>query len=302
MPIAAPVNQDVPVSWLTPGVYVQLDTSGAGAGLNSPIKKLLILAHKLASGIQPQDTPVQITTQQDAFNYFGRGSDLARIFQCVESQLGAGIIDVYGVGIAEPTGGVQATHLITFFGTAAVQGSVSVSICGYTAVTQINAGDTPTVIAANVATQINLLLDIPVTASAASGTVTLTARHKGGTGNDCPIIVTFTNPTTIGVTASPGTLTYATNASGAGSATLTVGGTTITAAITNGDTPGTVAANMAAAINAIAGPVTATVAGAVVTLLYQQERVVHRVSAAIVTSTGITVTPAVGTQGSGTPT
>lgn len=299
---AAPLNQDLPSSWLSPGVFASIDTTGAGAGINSVVKRLLLVAHKLAAGVQPNDTPIQITTQTDVFNYFGRGSDCARMFQAVESTVGGGAIDIWICGIVEPAAGVQATHLITFVGTtAAVQASVTATICGYKATAQISANDTPTIIASNLATQINLLPDIPVTAAAAAGTITLTARHKGLTGNDCPVIIDFTNTATVGITASPGTLTYATNAVGAGSATVTIGGTTITAAINNSDTPTIIATNVAAAINAANSPVTATAAAGVVTLLYAGERVVHRISAAIVTSTGTTVTPAVGTQGSGAP-
>src|SRR5437764_1388432 len=99
MPNAAPGNFDLPSSWLSPGVYTSLDTTGAGAGINSVTKRLLLVGQKLSTGSQATDSPVQITTSQDAFNFFGRGSDLVRMFQAAESQVGAGIIDVYGCAV-----------------------------------------------------------------------------------------------------------------------------------------------------------------------------------------------------------
>jgi phage tail sheath gpL-like len=300
MALAAPTNPDLPGSWLVPGVYTALDLTGSGAGLSNVQKRLLLLAYKDTGGTQAVDTPVQVTGQSTANTYFGRGSDMARLFAAAQSQNGGGAIDIFCCAITPPSGGTASTHLITFAGTATTAGSVRVTICGYSTEVAIASGDGATAIGAAVSTAINLLKDIPVTAGAGSGTVTLTYRHKGVVGNDLPIMVDFTGAS--GVTASPGTVAYATNASGAGSATVTIGSTTITASISNTDTPTVVAAAMATAINAGAYPVTASADTGTLTLFYAPGRVVHRISAAIVTSTGITATAAVGTAGAGTPT
>lgn len=300
MALAAPTNPDLPASWMIPGVYTYLDLTGAGAGLSNIQKRLLLIGYKTSTGTQAPNSAVQVTGQSTADSYFGRGSDLARMVAAAISQNGGGVLDVFCVALTEPSGGTASTHLLTFVGTATAAGSVTVTICGYKTTVPIASGDTPTVIAAAVSAAINLMLDIPVTASPSSGTVTLIYRVKGVVGNDLPVIVDFTGTT--GVKCSPGTLAYATNVGGNGSATVTIGGTTITVAITDTWTPTQVATAVKDAINADAFPVTATSSSGDVTLFYAPERVVHRISAAIVTSTGITVTPAVGTAGAGTPT
>lgn len=300
MTLQAPQNPDIPSSWKVPGVYVAFDLNGSGAGLSDIRKRLLLVGYKTTDGIHPVDTPVQITGQSQANTYFGRGSDLARQFAAAQSQNGAGAIDIFCLAITPPAGGTASTHLITFIGTATSAHAVTVTICGYKTTVPIASGDSATAIGAAVSAAINLMKDIPVTAGAGSGTVTLTYRVKGAEGNDLPVMVEFSEDA--GVKASPGTITYATNASGSGSATVTVGSVTMTASIANLDTPSTVAAAMAAAINGGGNPVTAEAAVGVLTLYYAPGRVVHRISAAIVTSTGITATAAVGTAGSGSPT
>jgi phage tail sheath gpL-like len=297
----APQNPDVPSSYMIPGVYVALDLSGNGASLNSAEKRALIVGYKLASGSKPKNTPVRVIGQSQANAFAGRGSDAARHFAAFQSQIGAGQVDTWMLLLEEPTGGTAATRLVKIVGaTAAVQDAVNFRICGYTGSVLIAAGDTPTIVAAALADEINAIADIPVTASPAADTVTLTYRHKGVVGNDLPLLFEIPGDSTLKV--SCGTLTYATNVTGAGSAVVNVGPKTYTVALTDGWTPTQVAAAVAAAINAEAGPVTAEAALGVVTLFYAPERDVRRVTASIVTSTGVTVTVACGTAGAGTPT
>ena len=304
--MTAPVNSDVSSAWMIPGVYIQLDLTGAGANLSNIQSRSLLVGYKTSAGTAAPDTPVLVTGQSLANQYGGRGSELARMFAAFQAQVGGGQADVFLLPIAEPSGGTAATRLITFdFSTgssAAAQDSIDVFIAGYKMSALVASGDTATVIGASVRDAINANLDLPVTATASSGVVTLTARTKGLTGEDLPVIVNVPNSSSSKIRAAAGTVTYATNATGNGSATVSVGGTTYTAAITSGDTPSVVATAVGAAINAASGPVTASVSSAVVTLYYETDRVVQRPSAAIVTSTGITATVAAGTAGAGTPT
>lgn len=300
-------NTDLSPGYLLPGVFVQLNLQGAGTALNNPQLRALLIGYKLASGTAAQDTPVLVTGQQDVNQRCGQGSDAARLYAAFMSQVGAGACDVFMLPLVEPAAGTAATRTITFAGTAAAQDSVELWICGYHISVLINAADTPTIIGAAVAAAVNAVKDIPVTAGASSGILTLTYRHKGVAGEDLPLMCFIPNNATSGVTASPGTITYASNATGAGSATVTIGGTTYSAAIANADTPTIIAAAVAAAINATNGPITATPSAGVVTLFFRgdpsaQSRVVQRPSAAIITSTGTTATVAAGVVGAGVPT
>jgi len=299
MATQAAVNPDLPGSWLIPGIYFKLNLSGSGAGLNTVSKRLLLWGYRLSSGSQPPDSPVQITQQADVNTYFGQGSDIARLYAASISQVGGGVCDVYCMGINEPSSGTAATHLITFAGPATAAGSVDVWICGYKTSVGVANGDSASTVGTNVAAAIYLLKDIPVTASGTS-TVTLTYRHKGVIGNDLPVIVNINNAT--GITASPGTIAFSGTASGAGTTSISIGGTTISATISNSDSASVIASALNTAINAGAYPVTASVSSSTVTLFYAPDRAVHRITGSITAAITTTITPAVGTAGAGTPT
>lgn len=297
---STPVNPDLPSSILLPGVYLKLNLQGGGAGLNSPSKKLLLIGNKTASGTAAQDTVVQVTNQTDANNYCGQGSDLARLYAAAISQVGAGAVDTYLIPLVAPSAGTAATHLIVIAGPATTAGSISATICGYSAATAIANGDTATIIASNLATQINGYKDLPVTAVASTGTITLTYNVKGLVGNDLPRSVNIVGAT--GVTASPGTLLYASNATSTASITVSVGGTTVSYTVTSADTPTVTGAGVAAALNAGGYPVTATASTGTVSLFYVNDRIVHRITASMLTVATQTVAISCGTLGAGAPT
>ena len=296
----------IPSSYEVPGVYFELRASGAGAAATAPSKRALLWGHKTASGSGQFNSPIRCPGLQQALLYAGQGSDAARAFQAFTAQAGNGTADVYLMLVPDPSllGG-QATRTIIVAGTPSIAGSVDLWVCGYLLSVRIAMSDTPTTIAASLAAAVNALADLPVTASANTGTVTLTYRHYGFVGNDIPVIVSQTDAT--GITFSPGTITYANAVVGAGAATVSVGGTTISAALAGGETAAQAATKVKLAINAGSYPVSATDDGAgVLTLFYVPGRVVNKVSAAIVTSTGVTATVACGTvvpnNGSNRPT
>lgn len=305
---AAPVNTDVPSSWMIPGTYLKLDLSGSGAALNNIARRVLLVGYKSSAGSAAQDTPIQAVGQSQANAFAGQGSDLARLFAAWQSQVGGGSADVFLLPIVAPSSGTAATQLIIFsFSTgssAAAQDSIDLWICGYKISVLVASGDTTITLLANVVAAINLNLDIPVVASGnGSDTLTLTYRHKGLVGNDMPMICNLNNSAASNLRASPGTVTYATTAVGSGSATVTNGGTTYTTAITNGDLNTDISSHVGATINGTAGPFTASVNAGVVTLYFVNDRVVRRTSAAIITTTGTTaVVGSAGTLGAGTPT
>lgn len=290
MPV--PTNPDLPTSWELPGIYFSLNFAGQGGGIGTLDKRLLVLGYRLATGTQPPDAPVRVNSVQDAWDYFGRGSDCARSIQAAIAQVGAGVIDLFACPLNEPAGGSAATHLITVAGTATASGSLDIYVCGYLASVPIASGDTANIVAAAINAELVKLADLPVTSGVATSTVTLTARHKGFQGNDLPVRVDqFGAP---GLTFSPGTLVYSGTAVGVGSTTVTVSSTTISAAVANSDTATIIAAAIAAAINAGGYPVTASAATGTLTLFYRNGRYVHRIVGAMITSTGVTITPNVG--------
>lgn len=296
-----PTNPQLPSNWRIPGIFISLDLSGSSAGIGSLAKRILLVGHKTADGIAPLNTVVQVLGPASANLLFGRGSDLARKHAAALSQIGGGAADVFAIVVPEPAGGVASTHLITFIGDAKGAGSVDITVCGRRVTVAIANLDTAVAIAANAAAAINAqLLDAPVKAQASGATLTLTYRVVGKVGNDLPVMVAFSGNT--GVQASPGTISFNGLGAGDGSVVVDIGTAAIQAAIKNGDTGITAAQSLAQAFAADAFPCTAAVTGpGVLTLFYAPGRVVHRISATIFTTTGISVELAVGVAGVGEP-
>ena len=118
----------------------------------------------------------------------GRGSQLA----CMVAKYRA--IDPFGelwvIAVDEPEGDV-ATGTLTITGNAQASGTLSLYIGASRVQAAVVTGDAPTAIATTLVAVINANADLPVTASAAAGVVTLTARHKGLTGNDIPLLLNY---------------------------------------------------------------------------------------------------------------
>lgn len=304
-----PTNPDLTAGNVRPGVYISVNLSAPGGGVGQVSRRMLIMGYKQASGSYAQDTPVQVVQQSDVDAGAGAQSDLARGYKAAVAQVGAGNIDIFALPLIAPSGGTASTYkLIVGFSsgsTAGAPGSVDVSVDGRAILSVAFAtGDTASSIGGNIATAINALTDVPVTAVNVSGTVTMTYVHKGDVGEDLPIRAKVNGTGTL-VTLSAGTIGFATNVSGAGSFQITICGTTITTALTDAWTPAQVATAVAASVNAGSYPVTAVVDTGVSTqvdLFYAPDRDVRRMSVAVITSTGITPTLTAGTVGAGQPT
>lgn len=301
-----PTNPDLSLGNVRPGVYVAVNLAAPGGGIGDIDRRLLLVGYKTSAGTAPQDTIFQALAEQDVIDGCGRKSDLRRGFNAAMAQIGPGSVDAFILPLVEPSGGQASTYKIIVKAAAAAlaSGSVDVSIGGRPIVSiGFSTGDATTSIAQSINDAINNLDDAPGGASIASSTVTVTYPHKGDVGEDLPIRCKV-NGTGTGITISDGSLVFATNVTGNGSVRIVIGATTITVAITGGDTPAQVATKVVAAIAAGAYPVTAAIGGtsATVDLFYAAGRDVRRITASIVTSTGITVDQtAFGTVGSGAP-
>lgn len=309
--MAVPVNPFLPSSYLVPGVYMYLNLNSTGP--TQANRRALILGYKGSLGTAQYNIPVKVNNQEEANTLLGQGSMTARAVAAFQSQLigGAGA-ELFVCPVPEPSG-AKATHTITFQATAKSDGTidtnttamssgyVDIYIAGYRSSTQISNGDTFSTIAANALIEINKLLDIPVTAGVGSATITLTDRHFGIEGNDCPVIVSFSNPQ-MKVGAVAGTLTFAAgpNTAGTGAVTIVANTKTLVVSIANNNTDTQSATATVVALNGNAFPLTGGYAAGVVSLYYAQDRVVHRISASITASIAPqTATLVVGTAGSG---
>lgn len=128
----------------------------------------------------------------------GRGSQLARMVARYRA------VDPFGelwvIAVTEPDG-ETAKGTVTLTGNAQASGSLSLYIGAVRVQAAVVTGDAPTAVAATLAAAINANADLPVTAAAAAGVVTLTARHKGLTGNSIPLALNYYG--TVGSEATP---------------------------------------------------------------------------------------------------
>jgi len=175
------VSLNIPVDLRTPGAYLEIDASRAVSGLPTQPRRLLVMGQRLTTGTVAQAVPTRVTSAASAVTYFGRGSMLARQLTALFATVGAAC-DIYAVALDDAGAGVAATKTITIAGTVTAAGTLALYLGGTRVAVAVAAAQTPTVTAAAIAAAVTAQPDLPVTAAAAVGVVTLTARHKGECG------------------------------------------------------------------------------------------------------------------------
>ncbi|APW38965.1 phage tail protein [Rhodoferax koreense] len=205
---------NIPQQVRVPLFYAEMDNSRAN-GAVSGVRRALAIGQKLVGGTAAVNVPVIVSTVAQAIAFFGRGSQLARMVKAYRDNDNFG--ELWCIPVAEGTSSVAATGTVTAVGTATSTGVIALYIAGQRIQVPVLLGDTAAVVAASIVTAITANTDLPVTAAAAAGVVTLTAKWKGLTGNDITMVDSFAG--SAGSEALPGgiTLSYsgATLASGA---------------------------------------------------------------------------------------
>jgi phage tail sheath gpL-like len=305
----ATVNPNLPLSYVKPTIAVAIDTQAPTSGNDAEASTLLLWGEQLAAGIASLNSPQALTSVTDAVNYYGQRSPIVRDLRAALSQNGVnGAVQIYGVGVSEPSGGTAGTAQIV----VSIPGGSNPTAAGGATVTlggveqasvSWTTTDTATTIGAALATALNACLYTPFgTWTNASGTVTATFNIKGARMEDYPLRFAYTAPSN-GVYFGPGTITIATNATGAGSISIVSGATAITAALAGGETPTAAAVLVAAAVNGGDYPLDAgTPTVGAIPLYFAPSRDYRRAQAFVTASTGVTVTLLNGSITSGTGT
>lgn len=179
-----PVSFDnIPANLRTPGVFIEFNNELAAA--NTPEFKILVLGQRLTAGSVAAGVPTRVSRKSDAENYFGRGSMLASMLAALfDASLD---IETWAIAQDDAGAGVAASGTIAYTGTATKAGIAAVYVAGVRLAVAVANTDTASAVATNVAAAINADTSLPVTASATTGTVTLTARNKGVAGNDIDV-------------------------------------------------------------------------------------------------------------------
>jgi len=211
------VSTSVPANWNLPLFWATVDGSMAG-NLTQAQAALIVGQYDSVHGTidgSGQNVPVPIGSAAQAKSYFGAGSMLARMvqqwFNVNTTQL------LYCIPVADPAAGVAATGSIVISGSSFDGGGVlTVYIAGQKIAVVVASTDTPQSVATNLAAAINAATDLPVTASPSTGTVALTAKWKGLTGNDIQVATNFIGPAQGEYLPSGMTVTITAMSSGSG--------------------------------------------------------------------------------------
>ncbi|MGK3122913.1 phage tail sheath subtilisin-like domain-containing protein [Candidatus Pantoea formicae] len=171
----------IPSSIRKPGQYLEFNTSLAVRTLPANTQKVLILAPMLASGTKSPLEAVSVFSADEAALYFGYGS-LAHLM-CNAAINTYAYLDLTMIGISDAAAGLAASGTLTVTGPATAQGVLTLWVGNTRVDVAVSAADTAAIMAAAMKSAIDNLPELPVTAAAADGVVTLTAKNKGLSGN-----------------------------------------------------------------------------------------------------------------------
>ncbi|MRG98211.1 hypothetical protein [Polyangium spumosum] len=166
-----------------PGEYAQINFAVGELGIGNGQYYALLIGNLLSSGagstntLYGPDTAVSMTSEQDAITLFGAGSELhrqvRRFLQINQTT------PLYAIAVAEGDSATAATGTITITGPATSAGTLRIFIADEFCDVGFVTGDSATTVAAAAVTQINAKDHWPVTASNASGVITITTKQKG---------------------------------------------------------------------------------------------------------------------------
>jgi phage tail sheath gpL-like len=184
----------IPETLRVPGAYAEISNERALRGLLPAFnQRILVMGQRLATGTVAANIPTTTLTDEQAAEYFGRGSMLHRMFQSIVKN--NGITETIAIALDDNGAGAAAVGSIDFTGSVATSaGTLNIYIGGRRAQVGIAVGDAATAIVLAAVAAINVVIDMPVTA-AVNGVddkiVDLTADHKGENGNDIDVRINY---------------------------------------------------------------------------------------------------------------
>ena len=199
----------IPADIRTFGQYIEFDSSRAVQGLAAMPHRILVIGQHLTTGTIAEAVPKQILSGSQAEEYFGRGSMLAEMCKALKGV--NNLTECWAIALEDAVAGVAAAGAFTPTGPATSSGTLSLLIGGYRVLVPVAAGDIHDQIVDAIVAAVTARSDGPVTA-AATGTVgskvaTITARHKGETGNAIDLRVAYYEgeklPAGVGLTITP---------------------------------------------------------------------------------------------------
>ena len=178
---------NIPSGVRVPLFYAEVDNSQANIGSNN--LKALLIGQKVSSGKAEDGVPVLVTGDSQGKELFGHGSMLARMNSAFRENNSVG--EVWAIAVSDPKGGKKASGTLTFSGTVTAAGTVYVYIGADCVAINIPNSSDAAAVAKAVTAGINAKTDLPVTAEASEGVVTIQAKNTGAYGNDIALQLNF---------------------------------------------------------------------------------------------------------------
>lgn len=178
---------NIPNNIKVPLFYAEMDSSAANTIQDSGAS--LIVAYSLVESSIERNKLIIMPTADQAKKLAGRGSQLSRMVEAYRNIDNFG--ELFVIAVDEPTAGSNATGTIQISGTAEETGILSLYIGNSKIQSRVTVSDTAEAIANGLHNTINANPDLPVTASVSNSTITLTAKHKGLSGNDIPLCFNY---------------------------------------------------------------------------------------------------------------
>lgn len=181
-----------------PGIYIDVQLGVGPRTGGTGLKTLVLIGNKLSAGTMLVEQEYPVSGTDEAITLAGAGSELHNMVRAAIAAYPS--VRLYMVAVTESAGS-KAARTVVFTGTASAAGTCYVMCLGETIQVPYLTSDTPTAIAARVATYIGYQGHWPITAGAATGTLTLTAKQNGPRGNKILVQVWVDAGTTVSVPA-----------------------------------------------------------------------------------------------------
>lgn len=179
------------LSFLVPFTANKLDFSRAIRGLRGMPRRLLLVGHKLTAGSAAVGVLMTVTTEADAIDRFGEGSQLVAMWRAAKANADLGLpIDCMVIAPGNTPTAASSTVVVTNAGgNLSMAGEVMLYIHGVRVSVGVTTSDTATTTATKLVNAINAVPKLQVTAAATAtpGEVKLTAKTAGPNGNDIDV-------------------------------------------------------------------------------------------------------------------
>lgn len=180
---------EIPNDRLVPFVYVEFDNTRAVQGPAIQSYRVAMIGQKLSTGTKPVEEPVAVTSLAQAQTYFGRGSQLAKMFETYFDNNQTN--ETFAIALDDDGSAVKASGSFALSGSATAAGTVYAYVDGKRLTASVASGDSAATVATAVAAAINADSDLPVVAGTNSGTVDIEARNGGEAGNGIDVRLNY---------------------------------------------------------------------------------------------------------------